>query len=73
MFSLFWTKCDKKHVFCDFLKNIEFCFKFNILPHKVKNTVCDILAIFGSFTWKDTLKYVLSDGNNNFWKIFLKS
>ena len=30
IFSLFWTKSGKKHVFCDFLKNGDFWSKFNI-------------------------------------------
>ena len=30
IFSLFWTKSGKKHVFGDFLKNGDFWSKFNI-------------------------------------------
>ena len=37
-----------------------------------KNAVCDILAFFAFFAWKDTMKYVLSNGKIDFSKIFLK-
>ena len=30
IFSLFWTKSGRKHVFCGFLKNGDFWSKFNI-------------------------------------------
>ena len=48
---------------------------FKALPHKVKNAVCDILAIFVFLffcLYENIEVYVLSDGKNDFWKIIFK-
>ena len=42
------------------------CLIYIFPPLKVENAVCDIFRLFA---WKDTLKYVLSDGKSDLSKI----